>query len=88
MDDDLQTTLELARELKLSHRTLERWRSLGIGPPYVQAQPGGPVRYRRGDTRLWRASRTMISPSQPVCEISGDKRTADTVSPKFKDHAL
>lgn len=34
---------ELARRWKLSQRTLERWRWLGEGPPYVKI--GGRVLY-------------------------------------------
>ena len=37
------TTAELARQLKISTRTLERWRENGGGPPFILA--GRTVRY-------------------------------------------
>jgi excisionase family DNA binding protein len=49
--DELLTARELAAELKVSLRTLERWRARGIGPAYVRL--GRTVRYRRSDVNTW-----------------------------------
>lgn len=50
-DDELLTTQELAAELKVSPRTIQRWRAEGTGPPTVRAGRG--VRYRRRDVNAW-----------------------------------
>jgi hypothetical protein len=39
--------IELARRWRMSERTLERWRSQGLGPAYVKV--GGHVIYRLQD---------------------------------------
>lgn len=49
--DDLLTTEELAEILHTSWRTLARWRSERIGPPYVRA--GHRILYRRSDVDEW-----------------------------------
>lgn len=48
---ELLTAAELARELKVSRRTLARWRSQGTGPPFVRA--GRSPRYRWADVQAW-----------------------------------
>ena len=50
-DDELLTVRELAAELKVSVRTLERWRRDGTGPAWMTV--GRAVRYRRGDVDAW-----------------------------------
>ena len=45
--------LELSRRWKISHRTLERWRSLGKGPSYLKI--GGRVVYRQEDIKQYEA---------------------------------
>lgn len=45
------TTRELAAELKRAPETLERWRRLRIGPPYISLQ--GRVLYDRGAVEAW-----------------------------------
>jgi len=45
--------IELARRWRISHRTLERWRWLGIGPRYVKL--GGRVVYREADVLAYEA---------------------------------
>lgn len=44
---------ELARRWKLSERTLERWRWLGVGPTYLKL--GGRVVYRLADIETFEA---------------------------------
>ena len=45
--------LELSRRWNMSPRTLERWRSLGEGPPYLKI--GGHVVYRQEDIEQYEA---------------------------------
>ena len=51
-----------ARIIGLGHRTLEQWRHLGKGPPYLKV--GRQVRYRRYDIDVWLQDR-RISPLEP-----------------------
>ena len=53
------TQIELAERWKLSTRTLERWRSLKIGPPYVRI--GGRIRYRLDDAEAFECSHRHLS---------------------------
>jgi predicted site-specific integrase-resolvase len=46
-DLELLRTKRVAVELRVSERTLERWRSQGEGPPFVAM--GGGIFYRRAD---------------------------------------
>ena len=45
------TTRELASKLKRAPETLERWRRLRIGPPYISLQ--GRVLYDRKAVEAW-----------------------------------
>ncbi len=45
------TQIELARRWKISPRTLERWRWLKLGPPYLKL--GGRVAYRLEDIEAY-----------------------------------
>lgn len=45
------TQVELARRWSVSARTLEKWRSLGLGPAYIKI--GGRVRYRLADVTAY-----------------------------------
>jgi hypothetical protein len=49
--DSKLTTRELALELKRSPETLERWRRLRIGPPFLRVQ--GRVLYDRNQVEAW-----------------------------------
>lgn len=62
-DDQLIVESQAAELLKLSCRTLQAWRPLGIGPPYVRV--GRAIRYRRGDLIAWIKQNT-VAPRQPV----------------------
>ena len=46
------TTRQLAAELAITERTLERYRALGLGPPYARLN-GRLIRYAREDVRRW-----------------------------------
>lgn len=51
----LLTTIEAAKFLRLSHRTLERLRVQGTGPRYMKAGPGIRTRvlYKLDDLMSW-----------------------------------
>ncbi len=46
--------IELSRRWNISHRTLERWRWTGEGPPYLKL--GGRVLYRLSDIEAFEQS--------------------------------
>lgn len=50
-DDTLTTPAELAMKVKVSTRTLQDWRSKGIGPKWIKT--GKVVRYRSSDIAAW-----------------------------------
>ena len=50
---------ELARRLRLSPRTLERWRVTAAGPNFLKI--GGRVAYRLEDVEAWEAERLRTS---------------------------
>lgn len=62
----LLTSNEASMALRLSKRTLERWRVSGDGPPYVKA--GRRVLYRSEDLLDWTASHIVRSTSQHIGE--------------------
>jgi excisionase family DNA binding protein len=51
MTEELLTQQQLADELQVSVRTLERWRQEGTGPAFVRV--GRSPRYRRSDIDAW-----------------------------------
>jgi excisionase family DNA binding protein len=51
MTQELLTHLQLAHELQVSLRTLERWRQEGTGPAFIRI--GRFPRYRRSDIDAW-----------------------------------
>jgi predicted DNA-binding transcriptional regulator AlpA len=51
-NEELLTTREVADLLRLNHRTLEKWRWLKVGPPYVRVG-GRVVRYRYVEVLRW-----------------------------------
>ena len=55
---------EAAALLRLSERTLERWRVTGDGPPF--AKLGRRVGYRPADLETWIASRIVASTSEQI----------------------
>jgi excisionase family DNA binding protein len=60
MADELLTQQQLADELQVSLRTLERWRQEGTGPAFIRV--GRSPRYRRSDIDAWlqRQRRTKV----------------------------
>ena len=55
---------EAAEHLRLSVRTLERYRVAGIGPKFVKASARGRVLYARAELDGWAAARTFTSTSE------------------------
>lgn len=47
---------QVAEYLGVDEKTLERWRRLGEGPPYIRA--GRQVRYKPEDVEAWVTQRT------------------------------
>ncbi|WP_407352034.1 helix-turn-helix transcriptional regulator [Luteimonas sp. R10] len=54
---DKLTTRELATKLKRSPETLERWRRLRSGPPFLRVQ--GRVLYDRSQVEKWLQDQTV-----------------------------
>lgn len=48
---EILTGVEAARHLRLSNRTLDAWRTKGLGPRWLKI--GGKVAYRRADLDAW-----------------------------------
>ncbi|HEV2630826.1 MAG TPA: helix-turn-helix domain-containing protein [Pseudolabrys sp.] len=55
----LLTEIQAADLLRLSSRTLQAWRSQGVGPEYVKA--GRAVRYRRPALIAWTEENTVVA---------------------------
>lgn len=55
----LLTEVQAADLLRLSARTLQAWRSQGVGPEYVKA--GRAVRYRRSALITWTDQNTVVA---------------------------
>jgi hypothetical protein len=58
----LLTQREVAEVLRLSERTLERWRVAGIGPRFIRLNHS--IRYRQQDLDAHVASNVVSSTSQ------------------------
>ena len=56
------TEHEAAELLRLSRRTLQRWRQEGLGLPFRRF--GGLVRYARSDIDAWAAKQSRLSTSE------------------------
>jgi hypothetical protein len=67
-DRDLLTTAEAAHVLRLSPRTLERFRVEGTGPSYLKAGPGKRARvlYRVEDLQAW-LNQSRFSSTSDYC---------------------
>jgi len=62
-DERLLTEVQAADLLRLSSRTLQAWRSQGVGPPFVRA--GRAIRYRRSALVSWTTENTVV-PQKPA----------------------
>ncbi|GJM03883.1 MAG: hypothetical protein DHS20C08_23840 [Rhodomicrobium sp.] len=65
-DDEFFTTKDAAHLLQLSHRTLERMRVEGGGPPFIKAGNGKRARvlYLKSDLISWLKARRFDNTSQ------------------------
>jgi len=66
---------EAARLLGMSPRTLQRWRCMGQGPPFVRCGLRA-IAYRQEDLAAWIEARRHQSTAQYEGEISGSRETA------------
>ncbi len=66
--DDFLTQKDAARVLRLSQRTLERYRVAGMGPRFVKT--GRRVLYRPSDIESWAAERTFGSTAEAEAAAS------------------
>ena len=76
MSDDGPTLLnqqQLATLLGLSERTLERWRSEQLGPPFIRLVGLGSVRYRKVDIDQWLEAQ-LVRPSRTHVRVQGSER--------------
>ena len=55
--DEFLTTEEAAKKLKRSAKTLEYWRTAGLGPPFYRQQRS--VRYLLSEIMAWGTSRRV-----------------------------
>ena len=62
MEDKMITQKELAERWSLAEATLERWRSIGVGPHYVKLMSR--VRYRLSDVEAFEAV-GLTTPTNP-----------------------
>jgi len=59
---------QAAQTLNLSPKTLQKWRVVGGGPPFVKLNAA--VRYRPEDLQAWLDARTRTSTSDPGREAA------------------
>lgn len=84
----LLTQAETAELLRLSERTLERWRVVGGGPVFCKL--GKRVLYRRPDLDEWIASHLKLiehqppAPSPPPLPPHGTVRQGPTPDRRFR----
>lgn len=57
----LLTTQQAAERLTLSAASLKKFRTIGVGPPYLRL-PSGSIRYEVDDLDRWLAQSAKISP--------------------------
>jgi predicted DNA-binding transcriptional regulator AlpA len=65
----LLNEIQAADLLRLSCRTLQAWRSQGVGPEYVKA--GRAVRYRRSALIAWTEQNTVVA-AHPTSAVTKD----------------
>lgn len=71
--EQLLYEVDAARLMNLSSRTLQAWRSKGLGPPYVRV--GRAIRYRWDDIAAWLDSRTVkCRPQRGIASPSNELR--------------
>ena len=66
-DERLLTEVQAADLLRMSSRTLQAWRSQGVGPPFVRA--GRAIRYRRSAIVMWTMENTVVPQKPPPTDL-------------------
>ena len=69
MNDLFLTEQEFSNHFKVPARTAQRWRSTGVGPPFVRSGPRR-VAYRLSDVERWAAARTFASRAAELAKQS------------------
>ena len=64
MTATLLNQIDLARRWRISPRTLERWRWLRKGPPFMRI--GGAIRYRIEDVETFEAAQRREMPQDEI----------------------
>lgn len=59
-NDDVYTSAQAAAHLRVSDKTLRRWRDAKKGPTYARAQDGRAI-YRRSDLDAWRTTQFIAT---------------------------
>jgi hypothetical protein len=62
--EEYLTVPDVGARLGVGKRTLQRWRDVGGGPPYVRFV--GRVLYRASDVESWLSARTYVRRSEEV----------------------
>lgn len=78
--DDLLTFEELAAELNVTPRTIQRWHARRKGPPRIRM--GGRIYFRAGAVRAWILEQEQAEPRSPV--PSRQELEADLASQRRK----
>ena len=76
-EEALLNQQQLANLLGISARTLERWRSEHLGPPFIRLVGLGSVRYRRADIDHWLEVQ-RVCPSRSLVRVDGSERLYDS----------
>ncbi len=58
----------LARKWGISHKTLQRWRWLKMGPAYIKI--GGRIRYSADSIKDYETSNSHLEPTPPSTPLS------------------
>ncbi len=58
----------LARKWGISHKTLQRWRWLKMGPAYIKI--GGRIRYSADSIKDYETSNSHLDPTPPSAPLS------------------
>lgn len=59
-EDAFLTSMQLSQRWCISSSTLERWRWLGVGLPYIKV--GGRIRYRLADITAYEQKELRLAP--------------------------
>lgn len=69
----LYTEAETAKILRVSMRTLQRWREIGVGPAFTQPRKGGRITYSDEAIKEYIATHTYKSTAAADVEEGGGR---------------